>query len=103
MIVQSLGLSWPPYIYIDDCINPEENTKDNGIANCPHSGSLHELGQPLAKKLGQILILGIVSNFRFNFTFEDLKAKTNDWGLFPKNGTSYDFNGIWDGVMGKVK
>jgi len=22
--------------------------------------------------------------------------------LFPKNGSSFDFNGIWDGVLGKV-
>jgi hypothetical protein len=79
LTINSISLSWSPYLTLEDC---------NQVGkNCTSDGYLKDYTYVMAKKL--------------NFTYESQKEVNGDWGLLPKSGLQ-NHSGKWGGVLGGI-
>ncbi len=76
--VSMLTLSWMPWLSIYDC--------DPKGKNCNSFGILREVFDILAHL--------------YNFTYSIDREDHNDWGVVPKNGSYFDANPTFSGVLG---
>jgi len=91
--VESLSLTWNPYLDLGKC--DEQNI-------CQSSGYFYEAMAMISHMQVREFPKVSIASFRYNFTFVSVKEEHGDWGITPKNGTSFDLSGQWAGVMGRV-